>query len=553
MRIAIRGFILLVFTIFFCFYGCKKEASPGSNSVVIAIASDIERINPLYSFSVNEASINELLFLSLVKYTWDEKKGDLNAEPMIAKSWLWEKDSSAITLELREDINWSDGIKLTADDIMFSFDLYSDPLVQSYLYGTFKNFYCDKENHIDAAKTFQKISDYKLKINFIPKSLPTLYCLDFPIIPKHIFEKLDRKNIVNAEENFKPVSSGAFAFDKWEKNHVIVLKKNNSSYLKNEGNVERLYFKIVPEYTSRLAQLKKGEVDLIEDVKADDIKELNTAGTFTVVPVKGREYDYIGWNNLDPESFAKQKKIIPNKFFGSAKVRRALTLAINRSEILNGVIGGYGQIANSPVSPIFKNAVNAKLAPYPFNTDSAKILLAEEGWKDLDGDGILEKEGRKFKISLSLTGSKPRRPAAAALIKNSLKQVGVDVNVEILEGGAFTEKLVNRSFDAWLAGWAVPLPLDLKISWHSDLAKTPMNFCGFRNKQADLILDEIEKNTSPEIKNKLSQNLEELLFNEQPVTFLYWIDNVVVFNKRIENINVNPLGVVHHCWQWSVK
>lgn len=553
MRLLIRSLILLVFTIFTAFYGCKKEPSSGNKSVVIAISSDVERINPLYSFSVNEANINELLFLSLVKHTWNEEKGDLVTEPMIAKQWEWEKDSSAITIELRDDVNWSDGRKLTVDDIIFSFDIYSDPLVQSYLYGTFKNFYCDKENHIDIYKTFVKISPAKLKINFIPNSLPDLYCLDFPIVAKHIFEKVDRKNLINADENFKPVSSGAFTLEKWEKNQAIVLKRNKSSYLKDEGNVEKIYFKIVPEYTSRITQLKKGEVDLIEDVKWDNVNELNLSGSFSVIPVKGREYDYIGWNNIDPEMYSKQKKILPNKILGSSNVRKALTLAVNRTEILKELLGGYGTVANSPISPIFKNAVNSKLPPYSFNIDSAKALLAEEGWKDSDKDGILEKDGKKFKISLALTGSKPRRLASAILIKNTFKQLGVELNIEQMEGGAFTEKLVNRSFDAWMAGWSVPIPPDLSISWHSDLAKTPMNFCGFRNPQADLLLDEIEKTSSSESKNQLYKKLEQLLYNEQPVTFLYWIDNIVAFNKRIQNIDVNPLGVVHHCWKWTVK
>mgnify|MGYP001278402433 CR=1 FL=1 len=553
MQYALRASLLLVFTITVFFTGCKKADPLTTHSAVVAVSSDIERINPLFSFSVTEANINELLFLSLVKHTWSNKDGDLTTESMAAKTWQWANDSSSIVIEIRDDIKWSDGQKFSLDDIIYSFDLYSDPAVQSYLYGTFKNFYADKENHVDVKKTFEKISPLKLKINFIPKSNPSMFCLDFPIIPKHVFEKIERKNLVNADINFNPVTDGPFAFEKWDKNQAVVIKKNHESYLAGDGNVEKMIFKIAPEYAARLIQLKNGEVDLAEDLKAEDVTSIKATGKFNVVSVKGREYDYVGWNNIDPQTFSKNKKIVLNKLFGSVKVRQALSMAINRSEILKEYLGEFGQLANSPISPMFKNAVNANLKPYPFDLEKAKKLLAEDGWRDNDKDGILEKNGTKLKFILSVSSNKPRRIFAANLMKNTFKQIGVDFEIEQLELGAFIDKLNRKSFDAWIAGWAVPIPVDLKISWYSDLEKTPMNFCGYQNKNADKILDEIEKTSSTDKKNKLCKEFENILYQDQPVTFLYWIDNIVAYNNKIHDIDVNPLGVIHHCWKWHIN
>jgi peptide/nickel transport system substrate-binding protein len=555
MSLVKRVTILFFFTLITIFFGCKKTNPVEKNTVVIAIPADIERINPLYSFSFDEANINELLFLSLVKHSWDEKKGDLSTEPMLAVSWEWAKDSSSIIINIRNDVKWSDGAPLTIDDVIFSFDVYSDPEVQSYLYGTFKAFYTDKDNHIDIKKTFEKISDSKLKINFLPASSPSMYNLDFPIAPKHIYGKIKRKDLINAAENFHPVTSGAFMLEKWERNQSIILKESVSSFLHNTDGVARLAFKIIPEYASRLAQLKNNEIDLVEDIKPEDVKDLKISEKLQIVPVKGREYDYIGWNNIDPEKYSKEKRLVPNKLFGSSKVRRALSMAINRDEILKEYFAGgeYGSLANSPVSPIFKNAINPAITPYKYDLEQAKKLLAEDGWSDTNKDGIIEKKGEKFKFTLSVPTNKPRRLFAATLLKNSLKQIGIDFSIEQLEPGDFIEKLSKKSLNAWIAGWAVPLPLDLKISWYSDLNKTPMNFCSYQNKNVDLLLDEIEKRISNDQKNNLYKKLEEILYADQPVTFLFWIDNVVVYNKRIQNIDVNPLGVVHHCWKWSVK
>lgn len=541
-------FFLILFSIF---VGCKKISTDNNAKVVIAIPSDIERINPLFSFSVNEANISELLFLSLVKHSWNDKTGDLKTEPMLANSWEWDSDSSAITLELRNDVQWSDGVPLTIDDVIFSFDVYSDPAVESYLYGSFKCFYVDNDNHIIASKTFEKLSETKLKITFAPGSSPSLFNLDFPIVPKHIFEKISRKEIATAKENFAPVTSGPFTLEKWEKNQAIIIKENPKSFLHKDGNVKRIIFKVIPNYNARLTQLKNNEVDLAEHLKPEDVNELKKSGSLVVASLKGREYDYLGWNNLDPVLYKKKGKIVPNKFFGSAKIRQALSMAINRNEILSEYLRGYGELANSPISRIFKNAVDEKLKPYSFDLEKAKALLAEEGWFDKDHDGILEKNGEKFKFTLTISSNNPRRIFVSTLIKNTFKQLGIDMNIEQLELGMLIDRINNKSVDAWMASWIIPIPIDLKFSWYSNLVTTPMNFPSYQNKELDALLDKLETKISWQQKNEIYKNIENILYRDQPVTFLYWIDNIVAYKKKIKNIEVTPLGTIHHCWLWQ--
>ena len=550
MSITRKNIFIFFFLLSSVFIGCKKESSLNNTQVVVAIPSDIERINPLFAFSINEANINELLFLSLVKHSWDEKAGDLKTEPMLANSWEWNADSSAITLELRSDVRWSDEVPLTIDDVIFSFDVYSDPAVESYLYGSFLNFYTDKNNHVIAEKTFEKLSETKLKISFAPGSSPSLFNLDFPIVPKHIFDKIARKDIATAKESFTPVTSGPFMFEKWEKNQAIIIKENPKSFLHKEGNVGRIVFKVIPDYNSRLTQLKNNEVDIAEYLKPEDVDELKKSDSFVIASLKGREYDYLGWNNLDKEKYKKNKSIAPNKLFGSAKVRQALSIALNRNEVIESYLRGYGELATSPVSPIFKNAVDEKLQPYVFDLAKAKNLLAEEGWIDKDQNGILEKGGEEFKFTLTISSNNPRRIFAATLFKNTLKQLGVDMKIEQVELGMLIDRINNKNADAWMASWIIPIPLDLKFSWYSNLATTPMNFPSYQNKELDVLLDELETKISKQQKNEIYKKIENILYRDQPVTFLYWIDNIVAYNKKIKNIEVTPLGTVHHCWLW---
>ena len=532
---------------------CEKESPVRQNIVVIGIPSDISTFNPLFAFSVDEGTITELLYLSLINFKWDEDKGNINPEPMLAESWEWNNDSSSITFSLRDDVYWSDGVKFSAYDVVFSFDVYSDPDVNSRLFETFTDFYTDNGNHIDIEKTFEVIDSFKVKINFLPNSTPTMPEIIFPFIPKHIFENIERKNIETSEENFKPVTNGPFLLSSWDKNQSIRIKANINSFLHKPDGVDELIFKIVPDYNSRLTQLKKKEIDLAELIKTEDIKQLSQEEHLKINSQKGREYDYAGWSNIDYEFYHSTGEVRPHKLFGSAEVRRALTQAINRQEILDEYLLGYGQLSVGPVSSIFKDAGDPDLKPYSYDLGKAKSLLEAEGWKDVDNDGILEKGDSEFKFKLFIPSGNPRRSFAATVIKNNLKQLGIEVTVETIELGVLIDNMYEKNMDAWMIGWYVPVPINLKISWYSDLEKTPYNFAGYQNPEADKILDEISNETDPKKLNELYKKLQKIIHDDEPVTFLYWVDNIVVYNGKIENININPLGAVHHCWEWTVK
>jgi peptide/nickel transport system substrate-binding protein len=113
--------------------------------------------------------------------------------------------------------------------------------------------------------------------------------------------------------------------------------------------------------------------------------------------------------------------------------------------------------------------------------------------------------------------------------------------------------MFKKNMDAWMIGWYVPIPVQLKISWYSDLKKTPYNFVSYQNKEADKILDEISAENDREKLNELYRNFQRIIYENVPVTFLYWVDNIVAYNSKIEDININPVGVIHHCWEWTVK
>src|ERR1035437_8134281 len=543
-------FIVLILAIILP--SCISKKPEKNDRIVVAIQADAGSLNPLFAYSFQEVNITELLYLSLVQHEWNDSIGGVNTYPMAAKNWIWNDDSTTVTLNLRDDINWRDGHKLTAEDVIFSFDVYSDPDVQSRLFGTFNRFYLEKDQHIDLKKSFETDNLFTLIIHFKPHSNPGLFDIDPPILPKHVFSKFDRKKFAQLEKGADSVTCGPFYLYKWNPTQSIILRTDEKSFLYRPGSIKELIFKVVPDYNSRITQLKNGEIDLMENVKADQVNDLKALNKIKIAPVKGREYDYAGWNNMDPGSFNNMKGS-SNILFSNPNVRIALTYAINREEILSEYLGNNGDLAIGPVAPIFRDSYNHILKPIEYNPEKAKELLTGEGWKDLNKDGIIEKNGVPFSFTLNYAGGNPRREFAATVIKNNLKAIGIDVKTEPLEQGVFMEKMFSHKLNAWLAGWSVPIPLDLKPYWFSDLTQAPFNLTGYKNSAADELLENIDKSKAGNYKNILFKKLQEILYEDNPVTFLYWIDNIVAYNDRLENIKITPLGSVHHCWFWSVK
>ncbi len=422
-------FSIALMIIALTFFSCSNNKESGKR-VVIAIPADVTTYNPMYAANVNEGSISELIYLSLAEFKWDLSKGDVTTQPSLAKSWEWSSDSLSLIVQLRDDVFWSDGVQFNADDVVFTYDLYSDAKTQSKFYGMFKNFYVKADLSIDTGKSFEVLSPFKIKINFNKNSVPTLNDIGYPILPKHIFEKTPREGMASAEVNLKPVGTGPYMLSAWEKNQSIKLVRNEKSILYNKSVIPELIFKIVPDYNARINQLKSGEIDFAEEIKPIDVEDLNKYDKIKIEFQKGRSYDYVGWNNIDPDIYNKTKKIVPNKLFGNANVRKALTYGINRKTILEEFLANYGEAAVGPIAPIFKNSINESLKPYPFDPEKAKEILEQEGWKDSNLNGTIDKNGKEFSFTLAIPGGNPLRNFTATMIKDNLKSMGIDVTVQ---------------------------------------------------------------------------------------------------------------------------
>jgi peptide/nickel transport system substrate-binding protein len=538
--------IVLIISIIAC-----SSDSHKSNNVVIGISSDIETLNPMFAFQANEATITELIFMSLVKHEWNSSTSMLEAKNMLAEEII-QNDDGSMNVKIRDDVVWSDSVKCTVDDIITSFDLYSDPDLNTRALGMFENFILDENGKVDIAKSFEKKSDTELKIFFKSGTNPTLLDIDHPILPSHILSSVERNILEKAEFNFTPVTNGPYKLKSWNKEQSIVLEANKDNFLINETSPSEIRFKIVPNYASLLLQLKAGEIHFIDDVKPEDADRLKENDDFVVKLSKGRQYDYLGWNNIDPESFANGK-VLPNKYFGDYNVRRALALATNREEVLNNYLYDYGQLAAGPISSEFSAIVSDDIKPLDYNIDQAKNILSEAGWTDSNNNGILDKDGIELEFDIYIPSGEPRREFAANIFNNNFKELGINAEFKFVEMNTFLDGVFGKQFDSWMIGWTNPLPLNLRIQWYSNLDETPFNLPSYQNSEIDKLLDIIDSNSSDEEKIEAYKGINNILFDEQPVCFLYWIDGITVHSVNLENVTVDPFGSIQKCWEWKIK
>jgi peptide/nickel transport system substrate-binding protein len=535
--------------------GCtQKEASPPPRGIIVAISGEVNTFNPLFAESMFEGEINDLLYPALVGSTFDTAKGTIEYTPLLASSWEFRSNGLDILFHLRTDARWSDGSSCTARDVQFSYLLYGDPDVASVRQSAVENLR-KTERKLDIKTSVEVLNDSTVVFHFAKAYPGQMFDAGLPIFPALLFANIPRKDIRTSPASTAPISSGPFRMVRWTPMQEVVLEPYSASVLPRGAKASQLIFRVIPDYRSRIEQLRAGEVDLVEGLRSEDADQLGIENSHVrVASLSGRNYDYLGWNNIDPASYSssKGKVVKPHALWGSIKARRAMTCAINREEIVRAYIGRYGRVAVGAVAPMFRWAYNDSLSPLPFDPAQASALLAQEGWRDSDGDGVLDKGGKRFAFIMKLQAGNQLRSTIATVVQQQLKRVKVEMTIEQVEPGTFWDNLMQRKYDAWYAGFSVPLQMQLEDLWGADLAKYPFNLTGYQNARVDAILKEVKLLPRETDAAHLWKEFQSIIAEEQPCTFLYWSNSLVGIHERVKGYSPNTIGITHGAWNWYV-
>lgn len=551
----------------------EVSAVARDTTLVIGMLGDADYLNPVIGASLTSSDISGLIYPGLLQGDFDTGTGLLNylalekrlrpstvpdmksPKAALARTWTMSPDHRSIIYTLRDDAKWADGEPITARDFKFTYKLYGNPIIASPRQQFLAELVGADKGEVDFDRAIETPDDTTLVFHFykpVPEHL-ALFHTSLTPVPEHLWKDVKPEEFRESKLNQQPVGAGPYRFAEWRKQQSLALSSSPSCNLPKPGNIKRIVWRIVPDYTVRLAQLQRGDVDVVESVKPEDFADVQRANPEVELKTVGfRVYDYVGWMNMDGDYYNKTGNVRPHPLFGDPKVRRALTMAIDRQSIIDGYLGEYGVLAKTDISPSLKWAYDDSIKPWPYDPTQASRLLAGAGWVP-GPDGILQKDGRRFSFVLYTNAGNARRNYAATIIQQNLKEIGIDCKIEIQESNVFFQNLQERKLDAWMAGWSIGLEIDPLDVWGSDLEKSRFNFPGYINPRIDKLCELAKEKMRIEDARPYWVEYQRILHEDQPITFLYWMRETQGFNKRIQGEKLNISGSFYNIDDWTLS
>jgi peptide/nickel transport system substrate-binding protein len=321
--------------------------------------------------------------------------------------------------------------------------------------------------------------------------------------------------------------------EKWETGQAITLKRSPNYWgtvMQTPPYLDKIIFKVIQDNSASVVAAKNKEIDMMYVISPSDFyKNFDNAEQYDLLKATPSEpvFSYIGWNEKNP-------------IFADKKVRLALAYLIDRKTIIDKIMYGTAVTIQSPVFYKDKKHLNADLPEIPFDPEKAKQILADEGWKDSNGDGILDKEinGKKLDFKFTfLNNNNPVRRQTILIIIDALKKVGISAEIQDLEWSVYLDKTKKHEFDATLAAWQLTTdPPDEYQIWHSSQAQGEgSNYISFINAESDKMLEDYRAEFDEAKRVDIIKKWQKLIYDEQPYTFLWSPKSRYVYNKRFKN------------------
>jgi len=505
-------------------YNIEFKSSSGG-SLINAMAGEPSNLIAMIAGDSASSAIAGNIFNSLVKY--DE---NLNYAPDLAESWKISNNQKTITFTLKKGLQWADGKPLTSADVLFTWKLITNPNTRTP--------YASDYQLVKKASTPNPLT---FKVTYESSYAPALDTwTSLHILPKHILRDEDINNTFFSR---KPTGSSFYKLDEWISGQQVTLKANNKSVL-GAPLIEKLISRIIPDTSSQFLELTADNIDVmnINPIQYQRVfparKDLQQK--IALYKELGNGYTYLGFNLRKPP-------------FNDIKVRQALNYAIDKDEVIKGVLLGLGEPISSPYKPGTRWN-NPNLNPYPYKPSKALKLLQEAGFKK-NNDGILMKNGKPLKFEI-ITNQNKQREMTAVVIQKRLQEIGVDVSIRVIEWASFVNRFIKTGdFDVVVLGWSLSLDPDQYNIWHSSQqGPGQFNFLGYSNKNVDKLLElgRVELNASK--REKIYHKFSKYLLEDSPIIYLYAGYGLSAVHKRVKGIKnpAPPAGIYHNNYDWFV-
>jgi len=485
-----------------------------ASTLHLSTSSNPSRINPILATDSASSEIANHIFNGLVKYDKNAKEiiGDL------ADKFYFE-DNVTLIFELKKDVKWQDGAPFSAKDVLFTYELINAPQVVSPYTSTFR-----------MVKSVEVINEHKLKVTYKEPYFKALELWMSGVLPEHLLK--DENNIMSSKFNTHPIGTGPYQLTKLEFSKNIELTAN-PTYFEHKPKIEKIIYHVIPDANTRFLMLKTQKVDIgsLEAMQIERQIEPSFFNNYKVIEEIAHAYTYLGFN-------------LRREKFQDPRVREALSLAIDREELVDILFMGHGQVCTGPFlpgGPSFNKTVQVPKQ----NVVKAIALLKAAGYD----------ENNPFTFEIATSNSSSIRPYAAQILQHQLAKVGVEVKLRVMEWQAFLNMVVfPREFDTVLLGWSLSLTPDPYLLWHSDSDRPgAFNFVGYHNKKVDTLIETMQGTTERKALAKIQQMIFKEVVGDNPYLFLFIPNSIQVVNKKIEPIEPTLNGIWHNYIEWQIK
>ncbi|HEX7586189.1 MAG TPA: ABC transporter substrate-binding protein [Patescibacteria group bacterium] len=506
---------LAAWGLFFYFSKTTAVATYGGEYIE-GIVGQPQHLNPVIAVSNNaDDDITQIIYSGLLKYNAEAK-----LQSDLAESYEISEDKMLYTFHLRQDVLWHDGQPLTAEDILFTVNLITDPAYKSPLRGNWQGIETTMvDNH---TITFGVKNPYAGLLNNFT----------FGVLPKHIWETISPDQFPLADVNLEPIGSGPYKYASYQKDssgNIISYKlAANPGYYAGKPYISKMTFNFYPDDNSILEAYNKKEIMGISGLSPQKTTQIKLQQSTALHKFNIPRYFAV---------FLNQTKSIP---LANDEVRFALSYATNREEIINKVLNGNGTPIYSPILPGMIG-YSDEIEKRQFDLEKANKLLDDNGWSRGE-DGVRSKNGVALEIDLATT-EWDELQQTAEMIKEQWGKIGARVNLNILSISDIQQNYIRpREYEALLFGQVLGADPDPYSFWHSTQKKDPgLNLSLFGDNKADGLIESGRAEFDREKRAAIYQEFQQIIAKEAPAVFLYSPDYIYPVNKKVQGINTRTL------------
>ena len=458
---------------------------------------------------------------------------ELNIVGALAESLTFSRDCLDLTFRLNRNAKWHDGRPFTAADVLFTYEAMINPKTPTPY----------REDFLAVERVDTPGPD-TVHVRYKKVYAKALQSWEMPMLPKHLLGTFVAEGrLRDAPQNWSdPIGTGPYRFHEMKSGEKVVLLAN-PEYYDGRPYISRRVYRIIPSQATIFLELKAKGIDgagltALQFTRQTEYPAFRKA--YTKYRYAGNAYTYLGFNLKDPR-------------FADKRVRQAFAHAIDKRELMEGVLLGLAREATGPYKP-GTWAYNPNVKTFPYDLDRARALLAEAGWKERDADGLLVKYGAPFTFELLTNQGNEERKKVAQIVQASLRELGVGVEIRLLEWASFIKEYVKkRRFDAIILGWGIGQDPDQYEIWHSSkTGPDDLNHVSYRNPEVDDLLEKGRSSCVQAERVKYYRRLQEILADEQPLVFLYFREALPVVSSRVRGIAPSPNGIRYNLREWYV-